>query len=238
MSSPAEIASLANIIIKQLKGDIKTEIQKQFASAKRDFQQANVSIPSDALVEDLAERAAKKARVEIPTFKRKGNQKQYEHNRDVLEEVNGAISLLDSGETEKAKKRMEDGKKIIMKRQKLIKIADREEDGWDVVRYYESDDLTSNSEDKKEIFKARRQAASEKKKVSEKKRKKGRFTNFQKSWPRESFRARGSSDQYRGAPDLVGNRQERFPSKESRRIVCFLCGKEGHMRYNCSLNKA
>lgn len=50
---------------------------------------------------------------------------------------------------------------IIKKRQKLIKIADKNRDGWLVVQEYQTDDLASDSEDEKKIRKAR--AAAEKK---------------------------------------------------------------------------
>ena len=50
---------------------------------------------------------------------------------------------------------------IIKKRQKLIKIADKNRDGWLVVQEYETDDLASDSEDEKKIRKAK--AAAEKK---------------------------------------------------------------------------
>ena len=40
---------------------------------------------------------------------------------------------------------------MIHKRQKLIKIADRYKDGWQVVEEYESDELASNSEDEKKL---------------------------------------------------------------------------------------
>ena len=38
-----------------------------------------------------------------------------------------------------------EGKQIIKKCQKLIKIADKNKDGWLVVQEYESDDLASDS---------------------------------------------------------------------------------------------
>jgi len=44
-----------------------------------------------------------------------------------------------------------EGKLIIEKRQKLIKIADKNRDGWLVVKEYESDDLASGSEGEKKI---------------------------------------------------------------------------------------
>ena len=50
---------------------------------------------------------------------------------------------------------------IIKKRQKLIKIADQNRDGWLVVQKYETDDLASDSEDEKKIRKSK--AAAERK---------------------------------------------------------------------------
>ena len=43
---------------------------------------------------------------------------------------------------------------LIHKLQKLIKIADRYKDGWQVVEEYDSDELASNSDDKKKQTKA------------------------------------------------------------------------------------
>ena len=54
-----------------------------------------------------------------------------------------------------------EGKQIIKERQKLIKIADKNKDGWLVVQEYESDDLASGFEDEKKIRKAK--AAAKKK---------------------------------------------------------------------------
>ena len=58
-----------------------------------------------------------------------------------------------------------EGKLIIKKRQKLIKIADKNRDGWLVVQEYESDDLASDPEDEKKIHKAK--VAAEKKRSEE-----------------------------------------------------------------------
>ena len=59
---------------------------------------------------------------------------------------------------EAAKAALHAGMKLLLKQQKLIKIADREEHGWDVVRHYVSDDLASDSEDEKNLNRARREA--------------------------------------------------------------------------------
>ena len=46
-------------------------------------------------------------------------------------------------------------KDTIKKRQKLIKLADKNKDGWLVVEEYESDDLASDTDDEKRIKKAK-----------------------------------------------------------------------------------
>lgn len=54
------------------------------------------------------------------------------------------------------KKHTQEARQLIRKQQKLIKIADKSKDGWQVVAEYESDELTSGSEDKKRLKKAQR----------------------------------------------------------------------------------
>ena len=43
-------------------------------------------------------------------------------------------------DVDKAKSSVIEGMKLISKRQKPIKIVDREEDGWEVVKSYKADD--------------------------------------------------------------------------------------------------
>ena len=46
---------------------------------------------------------------------------------------------------------IEKGKKLVNKRQKLTRLADREENGWHIVKDYVADDLASNSDNEKLI---------------------------------------------------------------------------------------
>ena len=57
-----------------------------------------------------------------------------------------------------AKSKLQAGKAIIAKQQKLIRIADREENSREVVKHYMSDELASDSEGEKAISKARKEA--------------------------------------------------------------------------------
>ena len=58
-----------------------------------------------------------------------------------------------------------EGKQLVKKRQTLIKIADRNKEGWRLVQEYESDDLTSDSKDEKKLRKAKRAMERKRKEV-------------------------------------------------------------------------
>ena len=49
----------------------------------------------------------------------------------------------------KCQEMLQDGKKLLLKQQKLIRSADREEDAWELIKCYVSDDLASDSGDEK-----------------------------------------------------------------------------------------
>ena len=81
-----------------------------------------------------------------------------------MEKIDEAIRAIEKGKIERCKEKLAEGKNIILKQQKLLRIADREEDGWEVVKCHLSDDLASDSEDEKQLSRARRKAAGNKKK--------------------------------------------------------------------------
>ena len=96
---------------------------------------------------------------EAADIKYKGNRKQFEVNL----RLDNLLTQIGESTSSPADihKLVAEGKLIIKKRQKLIKIADKNRDGWLVVQEYESDDLASDPEDEKKIRKAK--AAAEKK---------------------------------------------------------------------------
>ena len=75
-----------------------------------------------------------------------------------------SVPLKKDTSISRCQEKLKEGKALILKQQKLIRIVDREEDGWEVVKCYLSNDLASDSEDEKQLNKAHREAASSKKK--------------------------------------------------------------------------
>ena len=59
--------------------------------------------------------------------------------------VRDSLHSIDTNDLEKAKAKLEEGKKLIDKRIKWILIADRE-DSLDVVKYYEAEQLVDDTD--------------------------------------------------------------------------------------------
>ena len=172
--------------------------------------------------------AAKKARIEIPEFQKKGTKNQYNHNNDVLTEVDAAIAALDKDDVDAARERLKEGKKIIQKRLKAIRIADREELGWAVVRHYESDALASDTDDEKDLSRARRAARAETQREKQKlKAKAARRGNLLK----KSYTNRYP---YRGSQGTVSSPVGRSDAtRDIKPLTCWGCGKDGHSQRFC-----
>jgi len=116
------------------------------------------------ITSEAVQQSVKKLKTELPTFKKKGNQDQYYFNYDIESILDKALKANKDGNTKLVDETLQEGKNLLVKRQKLIKLADREQDGWHMIKEYVSDDLASNSEDEKNINRARKNAASKRKK--------------------------------------------------------------------------
>ena len=83
--------------------------------------------------ESADERLIKKMQLEKrPTFRKIGNNKQYEFNEEVQDKLDFADAALaqQPPAVEKARSLLQEGQKLIFVRQKKIRIADRSENGW------------------------------------------------------------------------------------------------------------
>ena len=104
---------------------------------------------------------AKKLRLDkTPFFKKKSNEKQFVHHAKVSDKLTEAESALERmpPEVEKAKTALQEGEKLIVERQKLLRIADCSEHGWATAEEYQEDELADNSDDEKRLFHAEQRA--------------------------------------------------------------------------------
>ena len=104
------------------------------------------------------EQAVKKARRESYTCRRKGNQQQLDHAVPVLDKFDETSDALKAKSYNKVKAPLDSGTEVVSKRIKVIKMADKSDFGWSTVNKYLSDELASNSDDKKRMYRAERRA--------------------------------------------------------------------------------
>jgi len=104
------------------------------------------------------EQAVKKARQESYTCKRKGNQQQLDHPVQVLDKFDEASDALKAKLYDKVKAALDSGTEVVSKRIQVIKMADKSDFGWSTVNEYLLDELASNSDDEKRMYRVERRA--------------------------------------------------------------------------------
>ena len=181
--------------IRASKQDLQKDFTDQIAKLKSEVT-AGQETSSQEVVKRLNKRSYQ--------FKRKGNEAQFVFNTTVGEHFDAARKELgklnptnehEKDIMKKTAEHLKEGIKAIEVRQKHIKIADRSELGWAVVAVYEDDELASDSDDEKRIYRAEREAE----RVAKRKRPGGGNTGRKKAVSGDSapvqLHARGQNSQ-------------------------------------------
>lgn len=167
-------------------------------------------------------------------FKRKSNEKQHQFNESVLDKLEVAQKSLSSTPpaVERAKEALGEGEQLIKNRQKLIRIADRSEYGWQTVAEYEEDELADGSDDEKRLYKAELRASKKAKAVKAKKNKvqfPKREWAYKPRWQPQT----SSSPTALSQPSSGGMKPTSTPRPQHMLGPCFECGKLGHLKSTC-----
>lgn len=131
----------------------------------------------------------------------------------------------------KAKEALKEGMDIMVKRQKLIKLADKSEYSWAMIKEYLDDELADNESDAKKIKKAERRATDRAKASLEKKRKHAK-PNQKSSSVRflASYGHSPSSTAYSSVPYFRPLQGRQFSRSQAIRYKCAI----GHWVQICS----
>ncbi|XP_068691079.1 uncharacterized protein [Montipora foliosa] len=100
---------------------------------------------------------------EAGKLKFQGNKDQFLFNSELQGTLDDTADFLASRDVEKAGEKVEELKKSLRHRQKIITLADKSEAGWLAVKEYQTEELASDSKNEKRIKKAQERALKQKK---------------------------------------------------------------------------
>lgn len=158
---------------------------------------------------------SKRLKIEANQIKKPGNQQQFDHGIKVLEKFESGLDFLGQSKVDKAQEALKEGIDLVLHRIKLIRIADKSEFGWETVNQYEADELASNSEDDKRIYRSERRAE---KKQRDKRKKKPSSRSLPPAKPIVYPISAITSNRSYDRPTLG---------------PCYACGKFGHLQTKC-----
>ena len=111
-------------------------------------------------------------------WKRQGNKLQFQLNSDLSDSLTQALWGIDNNKCSYTRELIGDVLKKLKQRNKLIRLADTSEGGWETVKQYETNPVASDSDDESRINKAENRAL---------RKRKTKFQQFQKGKKQKSF---------------------------------------------------
>lgn len=163
-------------------------------------------------------------------FKFSENEKQFELNADLDDDITTIVRAAEAKDHAKIKDFCRNVRNKIHKRNNCIKLAEKSPGGWDTVKEYMSDDLASDTEDEKRIRQAETRAV--RKRKLRKQENSQRRQNTRRAAPSAIFPNPSSSGT---ATNSWSNFRpyNKISTGPRPTDFCFGCNEQGHWRRNC-----
>jgi hypothetical protein len=149
-SSEDQDCSLKDILMAvKSQADDNTKLRQEISNLRQEMYGVSLSVSSQV----------KKLKTDSQyAWKYEGNKVQYLLNSEFIEELALAVWAIDNLKFEHVRETISELVEKVKRRNKLIKIADTSEEGWETVRQYESSPVASDSDDESKINKAENRA--------------------------------------------------------------------------------
>ena len=170
-------------------------------------------------------------------WRSEGNRIQFTFNSELCEELDQVEWAIRNGKSEYANELVSSVSDKLKRRNKLIKIADSSDGGWETVRQYESNPVASDSDDESKINRAESRAIKKRKNSKSKSRASADKQDIATPAPLHSQLFRGP--QWFGAPQPFPFGQGPFRGAGRGRGgigACYACGSFSHWRNECPFN--
>ncbi|CAG2243181.1 unnamed protein product [Mytilus edulis] len=211
---------------KDIEAIIDAKVTEKIGGLREELQGANQLMKSQ--VKKLKTDASYK-------WKYEGNKIQFDFNTENLEDLVQTLWAIDNGKVDYARDLLSSTVDKIKHRNKLIKIADTSEGGWDTARQYDANPIASDSEDEAKIIRADNRAVRKKKGKSKQVRGNGSKTKASNqsllgqapNFVPQPFRG-PQQPWFNGIP-----LQQGFNAGKTQRGQCYSCGSYAHYRSSC-----
>ena len=164
-------------------------------------------------------------------WRSEGNRIQFTFNSDVCDQLTQINWAIENNKSDYAKELVESLTETVKRRNKLIKITDTSDGGWDTVRQYESNPIASDSEDESRINRAESRALKKRKNAKQKANKSASYRNDSGSASADMQLFRGP--QWFAAQPAGYHGAARGGARRGLTGVCFGCGSFSHWRSEC-----
>ena len=216
------VLNAVNQQAKDVEAIIDAKVTEKIAEIKEELQSANQLVKSQ--VKKLKTDATYK-------WKFEGNKVQFNFNAENLEELVQSLWALDNGKTDYARELISATIDKIKHRNKLIKIADTSEGGWDTAKQYDSNPIASDSDDEAKIIRADNRAVRKKQAKAKEKSSASISSTINQHGNAPSF----IPPPFRGPqqPWFYNNPFQGFNAGKTQRGQCYSCGSYTHYRSSC-----
>lgn len=175
------------------------------------------------------------------TWKSNGNKEQFKFNTDIQGNLTQTIWGIKAGKTDYAIELIEKCIKDIENRNKLIRLADTSEAGWDTVKCYVANPIASDSEDEKRINKAENRALKKQKEKIAKRKSSRRYSssfsaraNYASGYVNRGSSFTPNSSLLDSSSSTSNQLFRGYRGKTGAGGACYACGEFGHFRRDCT----
>lgn len=144
-----KLAAQKDELRQEIQDQVGQQLGSQLSDIREDLQRERLVVSTEV----------KKLRVEAEyKWSKQGNKVQFVFNSDIDDQIKQALWAVEHNKPDYAREVLSDTQAKINQRNKLIKVADSSEGGWDTANQYQANPIADDSDDESKLQKAESRA--------------------------------------------------------------------------------